>query len=240
MRRSACGPRSCWWLRFLQGLGLGAGGGEPAAGGGSGRTSPRHCGALHQRQPDHGPEPGHHPAPGVRGAASVPRRHRRGRPGDGGPRPGRRVEPFRMSASDYRDALGEASAAGVQLPRDPAPAPPTPWDPPWPSRSTSTAPSFMRSVSWTLSSPPTRPAVARRASACPAGGAPRSPSSVRNRARSTAPAAFACETHRPRGAPDPGRHRILKGPRAGRALGKGTGVGSPGLTQPAIAIRVRM
>jgi hypothetical protein len=35
-------------------------------------------------------------------------------------------EPFRMSASDYRDALGEASAAGVQLPRDPAPAPPTP------------------------------------------------------------------------------------------------------------------
>jgi uncharacterized protein (TIGR02679 family) len=38
-------------------------------------------------------------------------------------------EPFRMSATDYHDALAQASAAGVELPRDPAPAPPTPWDP---------------------------------------------------------------------------------------------------------------
>ena len=38
-------------------------------------------------------------------------------------------EPFRMSAQDYRDALADASAVGVELPRDPAVAPPTPWDP---------------------------------------------------------------------------------------------------------------
>ncbi|MGH3478484.1 MAG: DUF2399 domain-containing protein [Pseudonocardiaceae bacterium] len=38
-------------------------------------------------------------------------------------------EPFRMSAQDYRDALADASAVGVELPRDPAAAPPTPWDP---------------------------------------------------------------------------------------------------------------
>jgi uncharacterized protein (TIGR02679 family) len=38
-------------------------------------------------------------------------------------------EPFRMSAPDYRDALAVASAQGVELPREPAAAPPTPWDP---------------------------------------------------------------------------------------------------------------
>lgn len=38
-------------------------------------------------------------------------------------------EPFRMSAQDYRDDLADAAAAGVELPRDPAVAPPTPWDP---------------------------------------------------------------------------------------------------------------
>ncbi|MGH3669610.1 MAG: DUF2399 domain-containing protein, partial [Pseudonocardiaceae bacterium] len=38
-------------------------------------------------------------------------------------------EPFFMSAQDYRDALADASAVGVELPRDPATAPPTPWDP---------------------------------------------------------------------------------------------------------------
>lgn len=38
-------------------------------------------------------------------------------------------EPFRMSAQDYHDALADALAAGVDLPRDPASAPPTPWDP---------------------------------------------------------------------------------------------------------------
>jgi uncharacterized protein (TIGR02679 family) len=38
-------------------------------------------------------------------------------------------EPFRMSAPEYYDALVQASAAGVELPRDPPPSPPTPWDP---------------------------------------------------------------------------------------------------------------
>ena len=38
-------------------------------------------------------------------------------------------EPFRMSAPDYLAALAEASAAGVELPRDAAAAPTTPWDP---------------------------------------------------------------------------------------------------------------
>jgi uncharacterized protein (TIGR02679 family) len=38
-------------------------------------------------------------------------------------------QPFRMSAPDYYDALAQAAAAGVELPRDPASAPPTPWDP---------------------------------------------------------------------------------------------------------------
>jgi uncharacterized protein (TIGR02679 family) len=38
-------------------------------------------------------------------------------------------EPFRMSAEDYLSALAEASAAGVELPRDSAAAPRTPWDP---------------------------------------------------------------------------------------------------------------
>jgi uncharacterized protein (TIGR02679 family) len=37
-------------------------------------------------------------------------------------------EPFRMSAPDYGDALAVASAQGVELPREPAAAPPTPWD----------------------------------------------------------------------------------------------------------------
>jgi uncharacterized protein (TIGR02679 family) len=37
--------------------------------------------------------------------------------------------PFRMSAQDYLDALADARVAGVELPRDPAAAPPTPWDP---------------------------------------------------------------------------------------------------------------
>ncbi|EIV94703.1 DUF2399 domain-containing protein [Frankia sp. QA3] len=37
--------------------------------------------------------------------------------------------PFRMSAADYRTAVEAARAEGVELPRDPAPAPPTPWDP---------------------------------------------------------------------------------------------------------------
>jgi uncharacterized protein (TIGR02679 family) len=37
-------------------------------------------------------------------------------------------EPFRMSAPDYLAALAEASAAGVELPRDAAAAPTTPWD----------------------------------------------------------------------------------------------------------------
>jgi hypothetical protein len=74
-------------------------------------------------------------------------------------------QPFRMSAPDYYDALAQAAAAGVELPRDPASAPPTPWGPrPWPARSTNTAPSFMRSGSWTMSSPPTRPTVEGRAS----------------------------------------------------------------------------
>jgi len=38
-------------------------------------------------------------------------------------------EPFRMSAEDYLDALADAAAAGVELPRDSAAAPRTPWDP---------------------------------------------------------------------------------------------------------------
>jgi uncharacterized protein (TIGR02679 family) len=38
-------------------------------------------------------------------------------------------EPFRMSARDYLDALADASAAEVELPRDSAAAPTTPWDP---------------------------------------------------------------------------------------------------------------
>ncbi|WP_211355092.1 DUF2399 domain-containing protein [Blastococcus colisei] len=38
-------------------------------------------------------------------------------------------EPFLMTASAYVGALDEASAAGVELPRDPVAAPPTPWDP---------------------------------------------------------------------------------------------------------------
>ncbi len=38
-------------------------------------------------------------------------------------------QPFRMSAADYLDALANASAAGVELPRDSAAAPTTPWDP---------------------------------------------------------------------------------------------------------------
>jgi uncharacterized protein (TIGR02679 family) len=38
-------------------------------------------------------------------------------------------EPFHMSARDYLEALADAAAAGVELPRDPAGAPPTPWEP---------------------------------------------------------------------------------------------------------------
>lgn len=38
-------------------------------------------------------------------------------------------EPFRMSARDYLDALADASATGIELPRDSAAAPATPWDP---------------------------------------------------------------------------------------------------------------
>ncbi|MBV8995675.1 MAG: DUF2399 domain-containing protein [Pseudonocardiales bacterium] len=37
--------------------------------------------------------------------------------------------PFQMSARHYRDALAAAAAVGVDLPRDLAPAPATPWDP---------------------------------------------------------------------------------------------------------------
>lgn len=37
--------------------------------------------------------------------------------------------PFLMSARHYRDALAAAAAAGVDLPHDPTPVPPTPWDP---------------------------------------------------------------------------------------------------------------
>ncbi|WP_242424680.1 DUF2399 domain-containing protein [Frankia sp. EI5c] len=37
--------------------------------------------------------------------------------------------PFHMSAAAYREALAAAQAEGVDLPRDPAPAPATPWDP---------------------------------------------------------------------------------------------------------------
>ncbi|WP_261553999.1 DUF2399 domain-containing protein [Frankia tisae] len=37
--------------------------------------------------------------------------------------------PFHMSAADYTAALAAALAADVDLPRDPAPAPDTPWDP---------------------------------------------------------------------------------------------------------------
>ena len=38
-------------------------------------------------------------------------------------------EPIRMSTPDYLEALAEASAAGIELPRDAAAAPTTPWDP---------------------------------------------------------------------------------------------------------------
>ncbi|MBX6389381.1 MAG: DUF2399 domain-containing protein [Frankia sp.] len=38
-------------------------------------------------------------------------------------------EPFHMAAADYRAALAAARAEGVDLPRDPAPPPATPWDP---------------------------------------------------------------------------------------------------------------
>ena len=38
-------------------------------------------------------------------------------------------EPFRMSAPDYLEAPAEASVAGVELPRDAAALPTTPWDP---------------------------------------------------------------------------------------------------------------
>lgn len=37
--------------------------------------------------------------------------------------------PFQMSVRHYRDAVAAAAAAGVDLPRDPAPVPATPWDP---------------------------------------------------------------------------------------------------------------
>jgi len=37
--------------------------------------------------------------------------------------------PFRMTARDYLGALAAADDDGVALPRDPAPVPPTPWDP---------------------------------------------------------------------------------------------------------------
>lgn len=37
--------------------------------------------------------------------------------------------PWRMTAADYETALDDARAAGVVLLDDPAPAPPTPWDP---------------------------------------------------------------------------------------------------------------
>lgn len=39
------------------------------------------------------------------------------------------VVPWRMTADDYLSALAAADAAGVTLPVDPAPPPPTPWDP---------------------------------------------------------------------------------------------------------------
>ena len=38
-------------------------------------------------------------------------------------------EPFHMSAQDYLDALADASADGIDLPRDSAASPATPWDP---------------------------------------------------------------------------------------------------------------
>jgi Protein of unknown function C-terminus (DUF2399) len=38
-------------------------------------------------------------------------------------------EPFRMSARDYLGALAAASANGIELPRDSAASPATPWDP---------------------------------------------------------------------------------------------------------------
>jgi uncharacterized protein (TIGR02679 family) len=38
-------------------------------------------------------------------------------------------EPFRMTAADYLAALAEASTAGIELPHEAVPAPPTPWDP---------------------------------------------------------------------------------------------------------------
>ena len=39
------------------------------------------------------------------------------------------LAPWRMSSADYLDALTEAHAAGVELPHDPAPVGPTPWEP---------------------------------------------------------------------------------------------------------------
>lgn len=38
-------------------------------------------------------------------------------------------KPFRMSAPDYLEALADAAAAGVELPRDPVASPRTSWDP---------------------------------------------------------------------------------------------------------------
>jgi uncharacterized protein (TIGR02679 family) len=38
-------------------------------------------------------------------------------------------DPFRMAAPDYLAALAAAAEDGVTLPHDPAPVPPTPWDP---------------------------------------------------------------------------------------------------------------
>lgn len=37
-------------------------------------------------------------------------------------------QPWRMGAADYRDAVQHAEHRAVELPRDPAPAPATPWD----------------------------------------------------------------------------------------------------------------
>jgi len=51
------------------------------------------------------------------GIAICARMHRRG------------LLPWRMTASDYLAALGEAARAGVRLPADSRASPPTPWDP---------------------------------------------------------------------------------------------------------------
>ena len=81
-------------------------------------------------------------------------------------------EPFRMSAPDYYDALVQASAAGVELPRDPPPSPPIPWNP-------DLASAFNehhaivheeRVMDDVLAA--TRPTVERRASSRPGGSAP--------------------------------------------------------------------